>query len=338
MFFLKTICSCFLIDHCRYKLDANSSVFAEEKYLPIYKELVEKYSDNISYIAGGTALNAARVAQWILQTPKVVTFVGGIGKDRFGEILKQKAEDAGVNAHFECSDSQPTGTCAVICTGSNRSMVSNQAAASCFTEECLGAPHNLGLVEAANIFYTVSFSLAVNPSVLMHLAKQASEKDKTFCFNLGAPFLCRKFKEHILSLVPYIDILFGNITEAIEFANTHNFETTDLGSIATKIAAQPKQVERRPRVVVITQGSQPVLVATDGKVTEYQVSGVPEDEIVDTTGAGDAFVGGFLARLTEGLSIADCVQSGIYASSVIIRQPGCSLPDRPKHSQNTCFM
>ena len=58
--------------------------------------------------------------QWILQKPKVTTYFGCISKDKFGDIIKEKSEASGVNVQFQYTDEQPTGTCAVLCTGSNR--------------------------------------------------------------------------------------------------------------------------------------------------------------------------------------------------------------------------
>ena len=48
-------------------------------------------------------------------------------------------------------------------------------------------------------------------------------------------------------------------------------------------------------------------------------------------GAGDAFVGGFLAQLILGKPIAEAVRCGHYAAGVIIRRSGCSFPDTPEY-------
>lgn len=61
----------------------------------------------------------------MLQKPhKVATFFGCIGKDNFGEILKKKAEEAHVDAHYYEQNEEPTGTCAACITGDNRSVSS----------------------------------------------------------------------------------------------------------------------------------------------------------------------------------------------------------------------
>ena len=55
-------------------------------------------------------------------------------------------------------------------------------------------------------------------------------------------------------------------------------------------------------------------------------------KIVDTNGAGDAFVGEFLAQLALGKSIKDCVKVGIWAATEIIQQSGCTCPTDKKYT------
>lgn len=58
----------------------------------------------------------------MIQKPhKAATFFGCIGTDRFGEILKKKAEEAHVDARYYEQSEVPTGTCAACITGDNRS-------------------------------------------------------------------------------------------------------------------------------------------------------------------------------------------------------------------------
>lgn len=57
----------------------------------------------------------------MIQKPhKVATFFGCIGSDHFGEILKKKAEEAHIDAHYYEQNEAPTGTCAACITGDNR--------------------------------------------------------------------------------------------------------------------------------------------------------------------------------------------------------------------------
>ena len=77
---------------------------------------------------------------------------------------------------------------------------------------------------------------------------------------------------------------------------------------------------------VITQGKEPTVVAKGGKSETFSVPPVEASAIVDTNGAGDAFVGGFLAAYIKGKDTAACCSAGNFAASVIIKTSGTALP------------
>lgn len=131
-----------------------------------------------------------------------------------------------------------------------------------------------------------------------------------------------------MKTMPYIDILFGNETEALTFAKTEGWTETDLKEIARKIAALPKEGST-PRTVVITQGKDPTLVATGGEVSEYPIIALPKEKLIDTNGAGDSYVGGFLAGLCLGKPVAECCRAVAYAASEIVQRSGCQFPEKP---------
>ena len=101
-------------------------------------------------------------------------------------------------------------------------------------------------------------------------------------------------------------------------------------TIAKHLSELPKKNAQRPRVVVITQGSDPTVLVTKGEIKEFQVK--KPLEIVDTNGAGDSFVGGFLAALALGKSHDEAVEAGAYCAFECIQQSGCTFPDRPNFS------
>ena len=84
-----------------------------------------------------------------------------------------------------------------------------------------------------------------------------------------------------------------------------------------------KQLENQ--AVVFTQGFKLTIVAHKGTVTEYAVEPLPKEKLVDTNGAGDSFVGGFLSQLIQDKSIEDCVKAGHFAAKFIIQTSGTQL-------------
>ncbi len=77
--------------------------------------------------------------------------------------------------------------------------------------------------------------------------------------------------------------------------------------------------------MIITQGADDTIIAQDGKVTKYPVLKLKPEEIIDTNGAGDAFVGGFLAQMVQGKEIPECVRCANYTASYIIQSSGVSF-------------
>ena len=56
---------------------------------------------------------------------------------------------------------------------------------------------------------------------------------------------------------------------------------------------------------------------------------IDSKDIVDTTGAGDAFVGGFLSQYVQGESIPQCVAAGNYLANIVIQRDGPTYPTEP---------
>uniref|UniRef100_A0A2K6TFM8 Adenosine kinase n=1 Tax=Saimiri boliviensis boliviensis TaxID=39432 RepID=A0A2K6TFM8_SAIBB len=256
----------------KYSLKPNDQILAEDKHKELFDELVKKFK--VEYHAGGSTQNSIKVAQWMIQQPhKAATFFGCIGIDKFGEILKRKAAEAHVDAHYYEQNEQPTGTCAACITGGNRSLIANLAAANCYKKEKhLDLEKNWMLVEKARVCY---------------------------------------------------------IAEAATFAREQGFETKDIKDIARKTQALPKVNSKRQRIVIFTQGRDDTIMATESEVTAFAVLDQDQKEIIDTNGAGDAFVGGFLSQLVYDKPLTECIRAGHYAASVIIRRTGCTFPEKP---------
>eukprot|EP00164_Ancoracysta_twista_P003653 GFYU01004892.1.p2 GENE.GFYU01004892.1~~GFYU01004892.1.p2 ORF type:complete len:359 (-),score=124.82 GFYU01004892.1:102-1121(-) len=309
----------------KYDVKPNNAILAEEKHVPIYEDMCKQF--DVEYIAGGATLNAIRVAQWMLQTPGATSYMGCIGNDKYGEQLRKSAEGDGVRFEPRVDDTTPTGTCAVLVQDKERSLIANLAAANNYKIDHLKS--HLPIMEKADVVYSAGFFLTVSPDSMQFVGKHQCDNKKTYMMNLSAPFLCEFFKDQMMSVMPYVDVLFGNESEAEAFAKVHGFETTKMEEIVAKLAALPKENADRPRLVVITQGSEATCVSENGVVTSYPVEKMDATKIVDTNGAGDAFVGGFLAKYVQKKSVADCVNAGHYSAGLIIQVSGCKLEGTP---------
>jgi adenosine kinase len=206
------------------------------------------------------------------------------------------------------------------------SLVANLAAANKYNPSHLLQAENWALVEQAKVIYVAGFFLTVTPPGIMHLAKHALENNKPFAMNISAPFICQFFKEALDSFIPYWDFIFGNETEMAAFAQSQGWSETDLVEIAKKTAALPKLNDKRQRTVVITQGADPTIVVVGSELFQFPVIPIAKEAIVDTNGAGDSFVGGFLAMLALEKPLAQSVACGHYCAHTVLQHSGCTYP------------
>lgn len=300
------------------------AILAEDKHVPLYEELVSKY--DVKYIAGGATQNSIRVAQWKIGQAGATSFVGCVGKDEFGTKLRDAATADGVNVIYREDEEKPTGTCAVLVHEKERSLCANLAAANEYKLEHFASEPVQNALDAASIVYSAGFHLTVCPDAMEAAGKHCTAAGKTFAINLSAPFLCSFFKEQMHRVLPYATLVFGNESEAEAFAEANGLATKAIADVAKHIASLPLASGAKSRTVIITQGKDAVVVVKDGAVTEYPVPPVADDKITDLNGAGDAFVGGYLAGLAQGKTVEESVALGNDAASYIISVSGCVLP------------
>ncbi|KAL3098054.1 hypothetical protein niasHT_027599 [Heterodera trifolii] len=278
--------------------------------LPIFDD-ISTLGNKIEFVPGGSAQNTVRVCQWMVQAfgvnLKSCYFFGAVGKDKYGQILHEKAQAANIEVRYQEVPTEKTGTCAA----------------------------NQSLIEKICNFYVEGYFLTVSLESILFLATHAvsSTRPKHFALNLSAEYICQFFSDRLEKVLPYVDILFGNTQEALAYAKTRKIGTTDIGEIALYLSEKEKVNGEKKRIVVITQGHLPVLVAHDDKLTQFPVEPISEDQIVDTNGAGDAFCGGFLAAFSTGRSLDLCVRAGNFAARTIIQQIGCTFPNECVYSE-----
>ncbi len=99
------------------------------------------------------------------------------------------------------------------------------------------------------------------------------------------------------------------------FCNDYEF-----GLISKKTGWDLKHILQHVKIVVITRGKDGASLYTDGE--EHTIPTVPERQIVDPTGVGDAFRGGFLTGYSHGWDWVLCGQVGALAAVYCLEQRG----------------
>jgi ribokinase len=174
-------------------------------------------------------------------------------------------------------------------------------------------PEGDPLAEAARDAAVVLSQLEVPLPVVRAAAEAASKAEALFVLN-AAP--AAALPDDLLSLV---DVL---------IVNEH-----ELAVVAAAQSDPPEQAhavlrERGVRAVVTTLGPEGAVV-TDADGVTTRVPAVPAPQVVDTTGAGDAFTGVCAAKLASGAPLSDAARWGCVAGSLAVRAAGAqdSYPD-----------
>ena len=159
------------------------------------------------------------------------------------------------------------------------------------------------------------------------MAESIRTAGKMLIINLSAEFVCLQYKNILTELASKASFIFGNNKELRAFVNACGFHSDledDFETIRW-LLDNPLEDADRLRAVVITRAERSVLIGTKSTVREIPVPYLDPQLVRDTNGAGDAFVGGFLAGLAVEDSLTDCVTGAISVAQEVLNMSGCSF-------------
>eukprot|EP01117_Protostelium_nocturnum_P020504 TRINITY_DN9252_c0_g1_i1.p1 TRINITY_DN9252_c0_g1~~TRINITY_DN9252_c0_g1_i1.p1 ORF type:complete len:346 (-),score=146.53 TRINITY_DN9252_c0_g1_i1:110-1147(-) len=308
----------------KWEITPGNATLANEKHLSLYADFQRDFP--VQFIAGGAGQNSVRAFQWMVgkEHNGWGAYIGSIGDDENGKILKESAEKEGVKTYYMVQSGVPTGTCAVLIHQKERSLIAALNAAEKYNESHFHSQEVQSLLESVKYFYVTGFVLTHSAHVVLEMAQHAVKNNKSFSVNLSAPFLIQFFWEKLDPVLQLADLVFGNESEAAALGEKMGWGN-NLEEVATKLGEYKKEGDRK-RVVVFTQGADKTIVYREGKVQTFQPLKIASSEIVDTNGAGDSFVGGFMSRYVQEKSIDECVAAGHYCASECIKLSGAAYP------------
>ena len=261
----------------------------------------------LTQISGGSAANTAVVAA-MLGTPSA--FIGKVNNDPLGDAFIEDIRSVGV--HFATmrseTDGPPTG----------RSMINVTPDAQRTMATYLGAARGLRvpdmdehLLSGAQVTYVEGYlwdELRARDG-LHHAIDVVHQAGQRFSLSLADPFCVDRFRDEWLVLLTNdVDIVFGNEAELESLLGIDELDTALYA------------IGERCEVAAITLGERGSVVVHDGVIEYSPLAVVPS--VVDTTGAGDAYAGGFLHGFCSGMSLKSCAELGSLAAGEVISRLG----------------
>ncbi len=303
----------FLADH---RLDKGIMELVDvERAVPIYEAMrvgATARGGSLVQISGGSAANTAVVAA-MLGTPS--EFFGKVRSDELGDAFASDIHSVGVTFRTDRApeDFAPTGRCLINVTpDAERTMATYLGAA-----RGLRVPDmNESALSAAKVTYLEGYlwdELNARPA-LEHAIDVVHRAGKRFSLSLSDPFCVDRFRgEWITLLGQSVDIVFANESELLSL-----FETDDLDRAL-------KQIGELCEISAITMGAEGSIVVNGSD--RINVSAHAVTNVVDTTGAGDAYAGGFLAAFCSGRSLGEAATLGGIAAAEVISHIGARPTD-----------
>jgi ribokinase len=243
-----------------------------------------------------------------------VSFISKLGRDAFGDLARQTYKKEGIDAQFviETTD-HATGGAAIIVDevkGENAIVVFPGA---CFHVTPAEIDQARSRIAESAVFLT---QLEMQMPAVEHGLRLARNLGVTTILN-PAPGL--PLPPGILALCDYVT---PNETEAALLTEL------PVTNIAQAERAARALLDRGARNAVVTLGSQGALVKNAHLMKH--IHAVDAGPVVETTGAGDAFNGGFAIALAEGKDIVAATQFGCAVAGISVTRPGTapSMPTR----------
>jgi ribokinase len=261
----------------------------------------------VLYFPGGKGANQA-VAAAKLGAP--TTLIGRLGKDAFGDQLKTFLAGEGIDLSFVQQTSQAhTGTAIITVANADNTIVVIPGANALVNAADVEAP-----VLAKGDIAVSQFEIPL-PAISAFF-KRARAAGATTILN---PAPAVEFDRQLLDLV---DILILNETELGFLTKTELRDTHDYPRFIE--AARSLQINK-DKIICVTLGRRGVLALVNGQPRVVDGRAV---KAVDTTGAGDCFVGAVAALLADGQPVRSAFGYANIAASICVQRMGAA-PSMP---------
>lgn len=256
-----------------------------------------RFGESFTTGFGGKGANQAVMAA---RTGAKVTMITGIGKDSFGDESLQNFKDCQMDTSSVLRLNTHTGVAHIWVDGQGQNRISIVPGANFALTPQDG-------IDEVNKLKNVSVLIAqceIPQEVTLAAFRTAQELGISTILN-PAPY--QPLTDDLLELTDWL------IPNEIEFAELdHSHRAPDSDEIIASLRSKGR--------TIVTLGNEgAALVTLDGKVKRFSAKKV---SAIDTTGAGDCFIGAFAAALASGASEDSAVQFGIDCATKSVMRKG----------------
>jgi len=254
--------------------------------------------------SGGSVANSCAVAAALGAR---AAYLGKVADDALGAVFSREIAASGV--HFpslKLAGGAPTARCLILVTpDGQRTMNTFLGACVAFGEPDVDA----ALIANSAVLYLEGylFDPPAAQAAFRAAAKAARRAGRKVALSLSDAFCVDRHRTAFLDFLGDVDILFANEAEVCSLYEANDF------------AAAVQAARMGVPLAALTRSEAGSLILRGGETVE-----VPAEptQLIDSTGAGDAYAAGFLTALTAGRGLAACGRLGSMAAAEIISHYG----------------
>lgn len=272
-------------------------------------QLLDKFrSENSPMVSGGAVANSVVVAK---QRGLDVAYIGSFSDDLYGKFFKSDMESHGVAVSASEQSGLISGTSVILVTPDGERTMQTALGVS---EKIKANQVDENIIKNSEYILVEGYLLASNDAygAVEKVIKLAKEFNKEIIVALSAPFIIEVFRERLDKLMEASSICFCNLDEGRAYTGLES---------PLEIA---KKISDYIPHVILTLNKEGSIVVNSGGVHEIPTT---EVKAIDSTGAGDAFCGAYLAEFIKGKSEEDAARVASKIASSAVQQFGARLPD-----------